>query len=135
MAATRKHIGEKLSMLSKTVGVSQTALAEKVGVPPSQINRFFKGHSEIYSSNLIEILKELGFDIEAMVTKRLKSVTDVEHSDPKSKKEAINFLFNELDELGKQTYLAQLLWAAKLTKGDAFPKKVEEQIKREITLI
>ena len=131
----RKHIGEKLSMLSKTVGISQTALADKVGVPPSQINRFFKGHSDIYSTNLIEILKELGFDIESMITKRLNAVTQLEHADPKSKHEALNFLFNELDELGKQTQLNQLLWAAKISKGDSFPKKIEDQIKKEINLI
>jgi len=135
MSSKRKHIGEKLSMLSKTVGISQTALADKVGVPPSQINRFFKGHSDIYSSALIEILKELGFDIEAKITKRLKSVTEVEHADPKSTHEVLNFLFDELDELGKQTYMSQLLWAAKLSSGDAFPKKIEAQIKNEMNLI
>lgn len=135
MAAKKKQIGEKLSMLSKTVGLSQTALAEKIGVPSSQINRFFKGHSDIYSSNLIEILKELGFDIEAMIASRLKAVTEVEQADPKSTHEALNFLFDELDELGKQTYLSQLLWAAKVTKGESFPKKIEDQIRKEINLI
>lgn len=51
------------------------------------------------------------------------------------KHEALNFLFNELDELGKQTQLNQLLWAAKISIGDSFPKKIEDQIKKEINLI
>lgn len=135
MAAKRKHLGEKLSVLSKSLGISQTSLAERVGVPPSQINRFFRGHSEIYSSALTEILKELGLDVEELIAKRLKAVAEIENAEPKSTHEALAFLFDELDELGKQTYLAQLLWAAKVTKGDSFPKRVEDQIKKEISLI
>ena len=68
-------------------------------------------------------------------TMSLKAVTEVEHADPKSTHEALNFLFDELDELGKQTYLNQLLWAAKVSKGESFPKKIEDQIRKEINLI
>lgn len=131
----KKSLGEKLAMLAKSQEKSQADIADSIGMAPSQLNRFFKGHSDIYSSNVIEILKELGLDIEAIVTKKLKAVDESEYADPKSQKDALFFLFNELDELGKQTYLSQLLWAAKLSKGDSFPKKVEEQIKREMTLI
>jgi len=135
MGIKKKHLGDKLSLLSKSLGLSQTELADRVGIPSSQVNRYFRGHSEVYSSVLIDILKELGFDIEEMITKRLKSVSEIEVVDTKNPEETLSFLFNELDDLGKQTYLSQLLWAAKVSKGSAFPKKLEEQIKKEISLI
>ncbi len=135
MATKTNHIGIKLSMLAKTCGVSQTELADKLGFSPSQVNRFFNGHSDIYSSNLLEILKELGFDIAAMVSKRLKAVTDEEHSEPQSTKETLLALFDELDELGKQTCLSQMLFTAKAGRKSSFPKKLELQIKKVINLI
>jgi transcriptional regulator with XRE-family HTH domain len=135
MTTKRKHLGEKLSVLAKSTGLSQTALADRVGVPPSQVNRYFRGHNDVHGSILLDLLKELGIDIDELVSRRVKSLTDVEKMDPDCRNEALVFLFNELDELGRQTYLSQLLWAAKISKGDAFPKKVEEQIKREISLI
>jgi len=135
MGIKKKHLGEKLSLLAKSLGVSQTELAERVGIPSSQVNRYFRGHSEVYSTVLVDVLRELGFDIEEMITKRLKNVSEIEVVDTKNTQETVSFLFNELDDLGKQTYLSHLLWAAKVTKGSAFPKKLEDQIRKEISLI
>lgn len=131
----RTKIGEKLAVLAKTIGRSQTSLAEKVGVPPSQINRFFRGHSDIYTSALLPVMRELGFDLEEMISKKIKVASDLDSNDPKTVNETLVYLFNELDDLGKQTMLAQLLWAAKIAKGDQLPIRIEEQIRKEFSLI
>lgn len=133
--STRKSLGERLALLAKSQGKSQAEIADQINMAPSQLNRFFKGHCDIYANNAFDILKELGLDIEDIVLKRLKDVAELEQSDPKSKNETILFLYNRLDELGKQTVLAQLLWAVKLGNKDAIPKKLENEIRKDITLI
>lgn len=135
MTVKRRHLGEKLAVLTKSIGISQTELSDRLGVPPSQVNRFFRGHSDIYSSVLMGVLKELGFNLEEMISRRIKKIAEVEQVDLSSADETLLFLFNELDELGKQTYLNQLLWAAKVSKGNSFPKKIEDHVRQELSLI
>ncbi len=130
-----KNLGEKLSKLAKISEISQTELADQVGVPPSQINRFFRGKSDICSSLLVKILKELEFDVESLIDHKLNKLSDIEKYEPNSLKESVGFLFNELDDLGKQTYLNNLLWAAKVSKPESLPLKVEEKIKQQLSLI
>jgi len=130
----KRFFGAKLSLLANTVGVSQTELADRVGVTPATINRYFNGKRDLHASAFIAVLKELGFDIDQMVSKKMNKISNID-SDPKSMREALLYLFDELDELGKQTYLSQLLWAAKLSKGEKFSKQVEQNIKKEISLI
>lgn len=133
--SNRKSLGERLALLAKTQGKSQAEIADRINMAPSQLNRFFKGHCDIHANNAIEILKELGLDIEDLLLKRLKDATDLENSDPNSKNETILFLYNKLDELGKQTVLAQLLWAVKVGNSNALTRKLETEIRKEITLI
>lgn len=135
MSENRRHLGKKLGMLARSVGLSQTFLADQLGMKSSHINRFFRGHSDVYSIVLIGVLKELGIDIEEIIAKRLKAISEVDQADPNSRHEMLTFLFDELDELGQQTQLTQLLWAAKAVRGNSFPKKIEEKIRNEITLI
>lgn len=51
------------------LGISQAELARRVGMQPSHLNRFLKGHGDIRALRLIEILNELGFDLEALMTR------------------------------------------------------------------
>lgn len=120
---------------SKTLGLSQTEIADRVGVPPSQINRYMNGHSDVYSAVLVKILHELGLNLESMVDKRINQLSKMDLHEDSTKEDMLLFLFNELDDLGKQTMLSQLLWAAKLTKGSLFSKKVEERINKGLSLI
>ncbi len=131
----RKNVGEKLSVLAKSVGLSQTALAEKLDIPSSQVNRFFRGHSDVYSSVLMDILKELGLDVDKMISTKIKKHTDIEDCEIETASDCVNYLFKNLDELGKQTYLNNLAWATRVTSKQSLPTKVEEILKRELNLI
>lgn len=53
------------------LGISQAELARRVGMQPSHLNRFLKGHGDIRALRLIEILNELGFDLEALMARPL----------------------------------------------------------------
>lgn len=51
------------------LGISQAELARRVGMQPSHLNRFLKGHGDIRALRFIEILNELGFDLEALMAR------------------------------------------------------------------
>lgn len=132
--AAKKSLGEKLAMLAKSTGKSQTNISESLAMPASQLNRFFRGHSDLSSSNMTAVLKELGIDLEEIVSKKISYHTGHEESAGRNLSSSVDFLLNSLDDLGKQTILSQLLWAAKLSKAK-FPTDVEKRIKKEISLI
>ena len=45
-------------------GITQTEIAEKVGVSLPYVNRITRGREQIVNKNFIKILDELGYDVE-----------------------------------------------------------------------
>ena len=45
-------------------GITQTEIAEKVGVSPPYVNRIIRGREQIVNKTFIKILDELGYDVE-----------------------------------------------------------------------
>ncbi|RYZ77235.1 MAG: XRE family transcriptional regulator [Proteobacteria bacterium] len=133
--AARKCLGEKLAMLVKTSGDSQTAIADRLNMPVSQLNRFLKGHSALTSTNLVAVMAELGIDLDAIVSARIRQQAQVDTHKIETSDDCVRYLFNNLDELGRQTYLKNLAWAVKISSNGSLPTRVEEILKSEMTLI
>ncbi|RYZ93199.1 MAG: XRE family transcriptional regulator [Proteobacteria bacterium] len=133
--AARKCLGEKLAMLVKSSGDSQTAIADRLNMPVSQLNRFLKGHSALTSTNLVAVMAELGIDLDAIVSARIRQQAQVETNNIETPDDCVRFLFSNLDELGRQTYLKNLVWAVKISSNGNLPTRVEEILKTEMTLI
>lgn len=131
----KNSLGKKLSILAKSQGKSQTAIADNLGLPPSQINRFLKGHSDCSANNLVLILNELGINLEEIVSQKIRKHGNISESEIESVNDCVQFLFKSLDNLGQQAYLSNLAWAAKLSKKGKFPNKVDEILKKELDLI
>jgi transcriptional regulator with XRE-family HTH domain len=53
-------------------GLTQTEVAEKVGVTLSYVNRITKGREQIVNKTFIKMLDELGYDIKIVYEKRDK---------------------------------------------------------------
>ena len=53
-------------------GMTQTQVAEKVGVTLSYVNRITKGREQIVNKTFVKIMDELGYDVE--LTYRKKAV-------------------------------------------------------------
>ena len=51
-------------------GVTQTEIAEKVGVSLPYVNRIIRGREQIVNKTFIKILDELGYDVELTYVKR-----------------------------------------------------------------
>ena len=51
-------------------GITQTEIAEKVGVSPPYVNRIIRGREQIVNKTFIKILDELGYDVELTYKKK-----------------------------------------------------------------
>ena len=51
-------------MLFIEEGITQTEIAEKLGVSPPYVNRIIRGREQIVNKTFIKILDELGYDVE-----------------------------------------------------------------------
>ena len=54
-------------------GVTQTEIAEKLGVSPPYVNRIIHGREQILNKTFVRILSELGYDVELTYVKREKA--------------------------------------------------------------
>ena len=52
------------------VGLSQTEVAEKVGVTLSYVNRITKGREQIVNKTFVKMMDELGYDVELTYKKK-----------------------------------------------------------------
>lgn len=122
-------------MLVKTTGRTQSELADSIGMPVSQLNRFLNGHSDLNAENLSNVLAALGINLDEIVTAKIRKQVDVEGAEVENVSDCINYLFRSLDEMGKQTYLKSLAWAARISSKSKLPTRVEEVLKNELNLI
>ena len=51
-------------------GLSQTDVAEKVGVSLSYVNRITKGREQIVNKTFVKMMDELGYDVERTYRKK-----------------------------------------------------------------
>ena len=51
-------------------GITQTEIAEKVGVSLPYVNRIIRGREQIVNKTFIKILDELGYDVELTYKKK-----------------------------------------------------------------
>lgn len=45
-------------------GITQTEVAEKLGVSPPYINRIIRGREQIVNKTFVKMMDELGYDVE-----------------------------------------------------------------------
>ena len=51
-------------------GITQTEVAEKLGVSPPYVNRIIRGREQIMNKTFTKILDELGYDVELTYKKK-----------------------------------------------------------------
>ena len=54
-------------------GLTQTEVADKLGISLSYVNRITKGHEQIVNKTFVKILDELGYDVELTYVKQTRS--------------------------------------------------------------
>lgn len=58
-----KHVGERIRRQRKSMGVSQTALADKLGLTFQQVQKYERGFNRVSASRLWDIAEALGVSI------------------------------------------------------------------------
>lgn len=67
-----KAIGPQVAQLANRLKVKQTRIAQDCEISRISVNRFFRGRSEIRASDLVNVLKVLGIDLEEEIERRLQ---------------------------------------------------------------
>lgn len=70
-----KDIGPQVAQLANRMKVKQTRIAQDCEISRISVNRFFRGRSEIRASDLVNVLKVLGIDLQQEIDKRLTPPT------------------------------------------------------------
>jgi predicted XRE-type DNA-binding protein len=69
---TEQQIGLRVAQLANRMKVKQTRIAQDCEISRISVNRFFRGRSEIRASDLVNVLKVLGIDLQQEIDRRLK---------------------------------------------------------------
>lgn len=69
------HNNVELDLKTRLIesGLTQTEVADKLGISLSYVNRIAKGHEQIVNKTFVKILDELGYDVELTYVKQAKS--------------------------------------------------------------
>lgn len=65
-------IGPQVAQLANRMKVKQTRIAQDCEISRISVNRFFRGRSEIRATDLVNVLKVLGIDLEHEIQRRLQ---------------------------------------------------------------
>ena len=68
-------IGPRVAALANRLKVKQTRIAQDCEISRISVNRFFRGRSEIRATDLVNVLKVLGIDLEEEIQRRLQTST------------------------------------------------------------
>lgn len=131
----KKPLNEKLLILAKAKDLTQTEIAGEVGMQLSHINRYFNGASDITSIHFVDILKVLGIDVDKLASEEIKNIAGINDGDVKDINASVLYLFNSLDEIGRQTMLKHLFWVAEKTSKKKIPDHVSTLVQKELSRI
>lgn len=130
---TALEIGLSLFDLSRILKKSQTEMSESTGVTTVAINRFFKGHSELSLSNFILVSRELGIDLEKIISDEILKNSNSDKKLFETKAEMYSFLFENLPLIPKQTALKSLAWTYSVSGKKELPTEIKDFFRSEIT--
>jgi transcriptional regulator with XRE-family HTH domain len=101
-------LAEKIALLAKQSDISQSAIAEQVGVPASHVNHYFRGKGDVRSELFVEILKTLNIDIEAIINKEVARLSDLDLEEKKNAGETIERLIKSFDKTEREAIIEYL---------------------------
>ena len=64
-------IGPQVAQLANRLKIKQTRIASDCEISRISVNRFFRGRSEIRATDLVNVLRILGIDLEQEIQRRL----------------------------------------------------------------
>ena len=72
----RNNIEVDLKTKLIEAGVTQTKVADDLGLSLSYVNRMVKGKEQVVSKTLLKMLEELGYDVELVYVERTEAADE-----------------------------------------------------------
>ncbi len=118
-----KRFGDKIKRLAMHSQLTQAELARRVGMQPSHLNLFLQGRGDIHSQRFVDILSELGIDIESQLERYIAQKSG-DLSDEKNPGVSAERVLAKLRKMSKAEMEAIALIVGKISK-DQRPTKAK----------
>lgn len=110
-------LSQKLALIASLRGTSQARLAKKVGVQASHLNHFLRGHGDVRSALLVEILSELGIDVEQAVNEELARLNGLELKEKTTPGQAMESLVKAMEPEDRRAFIGYFSKFARTNLG------------------
>jgi len=127
---------QKLSILAKSKGISQSDLAQQIDISRVSVNRFFKGKSSIRTRDLIQLLKVLDIDLEELIESKLESKLSKQEvpsqvSTQSQVYEDLISVIENLDSQARSNVFEQVIWWGRCVLNEP-ARKASERLHSQI---
>ena len=118
--------GVYLSDYCRFQKIPQKRITERTGISKVRLSQFFNGHLNIGSQDFIKILHSIDINLLKILERKTQQhLFKKQRKDPENLSEAVGFVLDSLDDLGKQSCLSQILFASKLSSKRQKSKSIK----------
>lgn len=104
-------------MLSLLKGKTQVELARQISMQPSNLNNYLRANRDIHSRHFINILKELGIDIEEIVNREIAALSKMQLEEKIPVGTAFESVIKSLGPTERRTLVRHVIKVADLNLG------------------
>ena len=117
-------LAQKIARLAKLRGTSQARLARALEMQPSHLNHFLRGHGDIRSASLVNILTELGIDLDSILEKELAKVQGAELVEQMGSGEVLESLVSSMQDEDRHAFIGYTMKFALESLGTQAKSKI-----------
>lgn len=113
-------LAQKFAILTILKGKTQAELARDIGMKPSNLNHYLRGHSDIHAKHFTNILLALDIDIEALVNQEIATLNGLKLEAREGKLrlgEAVESVAKALPATERKAMLRYVMKLAQLNLG------------------
>lgn len=113
----KTSLSQKLALVANLRDLSQADLAKKIGVQPSHLNHYLKGHGDIRSEMLLKILAEVGIHVEDLVNREIARLNSLELKDRVTPGQAMESLLKSMADEDRRALIGYVSKFARANLG------------------
>ena len=118
------EFGTKDNALLGLIGITQAQVADECGINKSSLSRFFRGVSDIRTSQLVKVLHTIGIDLLQIINRQIDERLGKEKPTPHIGAD-LETIVQHLDKLESQTLLETIIVKAKKIKSIDLKKEMK----------
>lgn len=123
--AKKSTFAQKILLLSILKGKTQAELAKGIGMLPNNLNHYLRGHREIQSRHFVNILRELGLDIEESLNREIAAMSEMKLQEKVRLGDAMESVVKALRPTERKTLLRHMARMAQVSLGARSKQNIE----------